>query len=806
MNVNPKSNNQPIPDVNKSPLTSYLSSAASYGMSFFKNLYESNQYEDEEYVYGDGAVYGPCEPVVEKENIGLKAKVSKVAEDIKIKATETKEAVKEYINAPRTEKVIADPKLRSLIVELARIAFPDAGQLLNAESILEKGWNFFSWVFEPTLGASNVRNGVKFGGSKEFLNSGLGTGFVQDQIKAKSGEVLNKLSTEEPLRRYIPFNLIKATPARRSHYIIEMINTVIHKVIQAVVYVFRVIVSFFRAVAIKLRLINGPKPLSQAYLNMEAEKKKLEEKFNADAKIMQKIYDLYTAKECLTIRHEVLFSNLKVSAQEKQEQDKLKLEIKELQTQIETLETSDEFAKNDEIKSLIKDEFSTVAKNIALNLPKVSKDFTKKERVESFKTSFLKHVNQMTDQMKRAQLDRSNKLTIIYHEDILKEINRVEVDKIWKEHDLRLNEVMKLPRSNLKEGLVKLNARLKNDVELINKSTKEATKDMIEALDVETTNYCIRLHTDNMKATLAVAGLSARLGKKVSEIFSSAGIDHSLKFLREQVLGGKNQAKMKALIEKVQDRVVINLASTLNSVNNIYSNLTSILLANDSKKLEEEVLKQLALDSKLHSAILYVSPYEKELVAKRDEFVKLTAKIESLKKEEVILVANGNQTKLESCRADIIATNAKLELNCLKADELQTVQIVEKRIANCESDYLKKLSNELLDYVLFPNGIPTNFKYLLWFAGLTVDSQCKDARVYIFNKIYNGLKALVSDNIDNPQKLQSFCDELISGGKLEEWQTYLIPAGTFKNRINLTQVNKHIIFTALDEAIKVLKE
>ena len=82
-------------------------------------------------------------------------------------------------------------------------------------------------------------------------------------------------------------------------------------------------------------------------------------------------------------------------------------------------------------------------------------------------------------------------------------------------------------------------------------------------------------------------------------------------------------------------------------------------------------------------------------------------------------------------------------------------------------------------------------------------SELKDARALILTKVHNALTKAVNDNLSKPEKLEEMLGKAL--GELRKLN-FIDNADIINERLKLTRVNKHVIFSALDEAIKVIKE
>jgi|GEM_PF-3491239 len=354
----------------------------------------------------------------------------------------------------------------------------------------------------------------------------------------------------------------------------------------------------------------------------------------------------------------------------------------------------------------------------------------------------------------------------------------------------------------------------------------------------EATNDLVRKFTDNIKTTLAVKNLWVRASQKVSGIFSSAIINHSLKLVRENVFGAQNQQKMEAILDAVQESVIMKLTEELSLVNNLLLPVFDDSPFAVSLDKEDELLRKLSEKSKLHPAVPYLTSDEKLLLAKKDILLlkvsgfakkqeatlyvnaiaehksgklialkELDREIVELEKQEKVHIANGNPTKSAEWKLKVTQAKAAkplriAELNnneSLFINEILALEALEKRITTQESDYINSLSVQLVDHVLFPNGMPSSFKNLLWVAGIAVDPQFKDARAYILNQLNTVLADTINNNLGNPQKLELMLDKLLI--KLPTSNSQII-----KDRLGMSHVNKHILFSVLDEAVKTLKE
>jgi hypothetical protein len=224
-----------------------------------------------------------------------------------------------------------------------------------------------------------------------------------------------------------------------------------------------------------------------------------------------------------------------------------------------------------------------------------------------------------------------------------------------------------------------------------------------------------------------LSGLEKIIAEKLTKV-----ITDRLQFLRDNIIGSKNQGGLKVIIKNVINNVFEILGKRLKEVNDLYYNIDATApkdlifsfnsVSSDDYDLESpatrqnRIIEQLNSMKTLHPAIISLTKEEQRIFAGKNQMGLTTSEeIAKLKTEhayQIQILEDGKaQNYYNPAMFKIFAdsiTSAKAKFQN-KMTELNSLMNIEDRMAKAEKAYLRSVCELLVDTILFPKGIPFYF-------------------------------------------------------------------------------------------------
>jgi hypothetical protein len=471
---------------------------------------------------------------------------------------------------------------------------------------------------------------------------------------------------------------------------------------------------------------------------------------------------------------------------------------------------------------------------------------------------------QAINDMKLALKNGVHELKRQAQEDLIIERSAQEVAIVQAEFQSTVDSV---PADNgqLEAKLAKmdeLQSKIKQLKYACEKDVKESNNQFDIAKTDETVRNFIAFKVDvalsSVPLVKAIAWFAPSVINEIESILTAAA-NQVVKFARENILGEKNQKKMNDVMDKVQDNLIASVTSNLKSINDVYMNHTDYTSGVKTYEKHMEIQNEIINSLPAHRAVVKLTDVEAKLLAKKSELIIKGATVAKIQaygaKEKADLLADHTQklkglTKgLANLTPAMLAVQQQIiadenadyatKLNALIAVETKSIAdltqlvAIEAKMAKAETEYLNALSVLLLDYVIFPSGIPSDLHNLLKF-GFQGDS-----RKFVLNVLNQNL-AMVMDNLNDPKELVKILNEKLVGmlpaaqantgknhaalihnakalmnvnldtlqgrtGNIAKSVVSLIDAaGSLEvtiNRLEMSRVNKYMLFDALDKTI-----
>jgi hypothetical protein len=676
--------------------------------------------------------------------------------------------------------------IEELQTELARSAFPVLG---NGLPIVNRAWSFFKDV---AVCAGYEAPKVKGLDTVASVNIKA----VLDENKVKASDVLK--NSEKLLQTAFKARVIDQK---------EQSITIAFKAIAKAVR------SAFHAIGVFFGLCKAE---SKIVVQLEADKAALTDQVNAKITVLNQLYSLYSKKQSLFIDFE---------------------------------------------KSPVG---SVEYNNLLQNLLRLNHEITKFQKLGGYEdldntknpAQAIQMMDQIVSDIKQSHKDGMHELKRKAKEDLIREETTIKIEVLNNEYQAKINATpagMEDLMAELSSLIIPLNNVCEAKVEELNKKSE------IEKTDETVRNWIaseIDKTLSKIPAVKKIAAYVPAIINKIESILTSTVVDHVVKFAREYILGDKNQKKMMEVMNNVQDNLVANLTSNLKVINDVYMGHAEYTAGMKTYEKHMEIQNEIVNKLPLHRAVPQLTDIESTLLAKKRDLEKNGATVAErqafgIKARADLLtvhtkkIADLNQGMLglnptkQALQVQLIADEKTAYNKALKSDiaseaqdiaDLTNLKSIEDKIAKAESVYLNSISVLLLDYVIFPDGMPSDLQNLL---RLTL----QDPRQFALNAINKNLvmavkhlddpkalrkllnteltkllpkadkgndqaaliknaKALMNTNLDNLQGnvsgvVRSIVSAIDAAGSLE----------LVLNSLERSRVNKYMLFSALDKTV-----
>lgn len=556
--------------------------------------------------------------------------------------------------------IVIDPNIQELQKEALKIGFPNlgsiAGRVGNIASAAKGLWTFLNTP-NATYKPSEV----------------MGEAVLQREIENKKDEVIDfSINAEKKLQ---------SLPLLKNIKLFDKSDSFLVKGVKA-------IVNFVRGIFYKIGVFFGIcKAMSKIDFKLVADKAELKGKLESRQDLLKKGYDLYTKREIVRIESYSLRMHLNKTNKHVKRIAALEYEKQILTDKIDLLEKSKEFKElnlemqrvaDDKNYDLLK-EFEKSSEVIRQRVHESNKHLPIKDFESVYADSFYLFKDPLTKQYRRD----------------VHELNR-------KAKVEELDEELKLEHKNLAHVHLEKGSQIESDATIINKNKaleqvstdymaqvqelKNTYKQTLDEINLqaekENTNDLIRDFVDVTLYEIPIIKVLSKIFpttlSTASHIVSAGLINHSLGFLRDNLLGEENQNRIKDVLDNVQDKVVKDLTKNLKVINTVYYenpkkkdvspsdyNLSIQSLVLDKLRTGETNEQKKAF---LGKAVPDLSPNQRKLLPKKEKLLQKSTPLieEKIKKEGDVAEAliqkihNQYQPKIDLIENQVNSDNALL--------------------------------------------------------------------------------------------------------------------------------------------------